>query len=83
MKKYIRIWVTLKRMTYKIRSVGSPLIKDYEKELRIGSIEGTWKDFWELEFWGNGSEKGYTRKHTGFRVTRWKTLFWGNLAFLR
>jgi hypothetical protein len=27
MKEYIRIWVTIKRVTYKIRSARGPLIK--------------------------------------------------------
>jgi hypothetical protein len=46
MKKYIRIWVTEKRMTRKIRSAGRPLIKDYEKRLKLWSVK------WELETFG-------------------------------
>jgi hypothetical protein len=30
-----------------------------------------------------GSEKGSSRKYTEKRVTRWRILFWGNLAVLR
>jgi hypothetical protein len=70
MKKYIRIWVTLKRMTYKIRSVWGPLIKDYEKWLRIEGLREDWKVFGIFGFWGNGLKKGYTRKTIGNRVAR-------------
>jgi hypothetical protein len=37
------------------------------------------KDFWEIEFWGNGSKKGSSRKHTGNWVTSWMKLFGGIL----
>jgi hypothetical protein len=70
MKKNIRIWVTKKRMTNKIRSVGGPLIKDYEKGLGIGGLREDWKVFGIFGFWGNGSKKGYTRKTIGNRVAR-------------
>jgi hypothetical protein len=46
MKKYIRIWVTLKRMTYKIRSASGPLIGDYEKWLGNRGLAENWNDFW-------------------------------------
>jgi hypothetical protein len=36
MKKCIRIWVTKKRMTNKIRSVGRPLREDCEEGLDLG-----------------------------------------------
>jgi hypothetical protein len=36
MKKYIRIWVTKKRMTSKIRSVCGPLRGDCEEGLDLG-----------------------------------------------
>jgi hypothetical protein len=41
------------------------------------------KDFWEIEFWGNGSKKGSSRKHTGNWVTSWRKLFGGILKGLR
>jgi hypothetical protein len=40
MKKNIRIWVTFKRVTKKIRLVCSPLIKDDERRLIIGVFKG-------------------------------------------
>jgi hypothetical protein len=39
-------------------------------------------NFW-LEIFECGSEKGWSRKHTGKRVTSWRIKFWGNLAVLR
>jgi hypothetical protein len=42
MKKNIRIWVTFKRVTKKIRSLRSPLIKDDERRLIIGVFKGIW-----------------------------------------
>jgi hypothetical protein len=57
-------------MTYKIRSVWGPLIKDHEKGLRIEGLREDWKVFGIFGFWGNGSEKGYTRKTIGNRVAR-------------
>jgi hypothetical protein len=83
MKKYIRNISYIKRVTSKIRSVGSPLSKDGEKGLDLGSIQWELEGF--LEFWGlgEGSKKGSTRKHTGKRVARWKFLFWRNSAVLR
>jgi hypothetical protein len=36
-----------------------------------------WIGIWELGFWGNTSEKGYTRKTTGNRVASWGLMFLG------
>jgi hypothetical protein len=69
MKKYIRIWVTKKRMTKKIRSAGRPLIKDGEKGLRNGGFGWVLDWFLGFGFLGESSEKGSTRISTGNRVT--------------
>jgi hypothetical protein len=66
-------------MTKKIRSVYGPLIRDYENWLRNGSIGRNLIGFVVWVFGGTNSEKGYTRKHTGIRVTRWHKMFWGNI----
>jgi hypothetical protein len=81
-EKDIIIWVTVKRMTSKIRSLRGPLIKDYEKSWNWGVLVGNWIEFWELEFLSGTSEKGSTRKHTENWVTRWAKLFLGELGFL-
>jgi hypothetical protein len=80
MKKYIRIWVTEKRMTRKIRSERSPLIKDYEIRLKLRSVKWELETFEVWNFLGSNSEKGCTRKDTGNRVARWGFLFWGNVG---
>jgi hypothetical protein len=49
----------------------------------MGSFGGNLKTFDRLEFLGESSKKGCTRKHTKNRVTSWSFLFWGNLAILR
>jgi hypothetical protein len=48
----------LKRVTSKIRSLRSPLIKDGEKWLIIGPIEGVWKLFEDLGFFEAGQRRG-------------------------
>jgi hypothetical protein len=60
MKEYIRIWVTLKRVTYKIRSACGPLIRDHENWLRIGGLDEIGIKFWVLWFGGNVREGEYT-----------------------
>jgi hypothetical protein len=79
MNKYIRIWVTIKRMTYKIRSERSPLREDYEIGLRIGGLAGFWIEFWNLEFWRNFSRRGthVNPLKIGSRVVH--LLHWRNL----
>jgi hypothetical protein len=70
-------------VTYKIRSASGPLI--------MGRRDGAenavkWRElerFLVEEFWRTSSEKGYRRKYTENRVTRWRFLYWGNLAILR
>jgi hypothetical protein len=54
----IRIWVTIKRMTNKIRSLRRPLIRDYEIGLDCGQLNGNRKEFWGFVFWGNVSRRG-------------------------
>jgi hypothetical protein len=47
---------------------------------------GDWMRFEKIlifGIWGRSSEKGYTRKTTGNRVTRWKELFLGESRVLR
>jgi hypothetical protein len=58
MKKYIKRWVILKRVTDKIRSGRSPLIRDGENGLIIGSTEGTWKVFEKFGIFGAGQRRG-------------------------
>jgi hypothetical protein len=83
MKKCIRIWVTLKRVTRLIRiSLWSLNNWDCEKWGNFRILFGIGKIF-GLEFFKGGSEKGSSRKHTGNRVTRWRNLFWGKLEILR
>jgi hypothetical protein len=77
MKKYIRIWVTVKRVTDKIRSAQGPLSKDHENWGNLGFLAGVELDFWN-EFLECGSEKGRSRKSTENRVTRWRIKIWGN-----
>jgi hypothetical protein len=72
-----------KRVTNKIRSACGPLIGDCEEWLNWGPTGRKLKHFENLRFGGTNSEKGYTRKHTGNRVTRWSFMFWGNLEILR
>jgi hypothetical protein len=43
--------------------VGSPLIRDYEKELRIRVLAGFWEDFWVL-FFGGGLQRRGARVNT-------------------
>jgi hypothetical protein len=69
MKKYIRIWVTKKRMTNKIRSVCRPLIKDRENGLRNGGFGWVLDRFLVFGFLEESSEKGSRRISTGNRVT--------------
>jgi hypothetical protein len=76
-EKNIRIWVTLKRLTNKIRSGCGPLIRDYENGLGNWAIGWIWIGNWWFEFWGNWSKKGSTRKTTENRVTRWRFLYLG------
>jgi hypothetical protein len=83
MKKNIGIWVSLKRVTYKIRSVRRPLIKDHEKGLKWWSIGRVLNWNWGLEFLEEFLEKGCTRKHTRNRVTRWRKMFGGIFGGLR
>jgi hypothetical protein len=45
-------------VTNKIRSLRSPLIKDGENGLIIGSVEGVWKVFGELGFFEAGQRRG-------------------------
>jgi hypothetical protein len=45
-------------VTSKIRSGRSPLIKDYENELKLWSIEENWKIFKRLGFFGAGQRRG-------------------------
>jgi hypothetical protein len=45
-------------VTNKIRSLRSPLIKDGEKVLIIGPIEGVWKVFGDLGFFEAGQRRG-------------------------
>jgi hypothetical protein len=79
MKKYIRIWVILKRVTDKIRSGCGPLINGTAKNWgNFGFWSELERNFW-LDFWETSSEKGCSRKTTENRVTRWRKLFWGNL----
>jgi hypothetical protein len=79
----IRIWVTIKRMTNKIRSLRRPLIRDYEIGLRLWSTEWKSKRILGFCFLGEFFQKGYTRKSIENRVTRCKEMFWGNLGALR
>jgi hypothetical protein len=71
---------------------GDPIIKISPQSLNNGTARIGWicgwldkirKDLRGWLFWRNGSEKGYTRKHTGKRVTSWSFCFWGNLGILR
>jgi hypothetical protein len=55
---------------------------DCEKWGNCGQMVGDGSIFF-AGFLECGSEKGSSRKYTGKRVTRWRMLFWGNLAFLR
>jgi hypothetical protein len=66
-----------------IKTARCPLIRDGEKEPIIGSVERGLKRFEVWNFLGESSEKGSTRKHTEKRVTRWRTMFWGNFEILR
>jgi hypothetical protein len=83
MKKDIRRWVTVNGCRYKIRSARGPLIIG---TTRLGEFEADWPGLetvfgdWFLR---DGSEKGWSRKHTEIRVTRWRICFWGNFGFLR
>jgi hypothetical protein len=78
MKKYIKIWVTEKRMTNKIRSAGRPLIKDGEKGLRNGGFGWVLDWFWVFGFWGNRQRRGahVFPPEIGSRVAHLCT--WGN-----
>jgi hypothetical protein len=58
MNKDIRIWVTVKRVTYKIRSGHGPLIRDYEKGLKWWSFGRIWIEFLFGIFWGNFWRRG-------------------------
>jgi hypothetical protein len=70
-------------VTSKIRSLRSPLIKDDEKRLIIGSIGRNLNWFLVWEFLEEFLEKGYTRKSTENRVARCRNMFWGNLKVSR
>jgi hypothetical protein len=83
MKEYIRIWVILKRVAVKIRSVGSPLRMGRREEAEFWPITRDLKQFWGIWNLGESSEKGCRRKHTGKRVTSWSFMYWGNFRNLR
>jgi hypothetical protein len=82
-EKCIRIWVTLKRVTNKIRSVYGPLIRDDERRLNSWSIEWVLKRILGIGIFGGWSEKGSSREITENRVTRWIFMFRGNLVISR
>jgi hypothetical protein len=70
-------------MTDKIRSAGSPLIKDHENWLKIRGLDKSWNVLRNFGFLGERSEKGSTRKYTENRVTRWAKMFLGEYWILR
>jgi hypothetical protein len=82
-EKNIGKWVTEKRMTGKIRSVRSPLIRDGEKRLNYRSFGRSWIGIFEFGVFESWSEKGNRRKHTGNWVTRWEKMFLGEFRDLR
>jgi hypothetical protein len=67
----------------KIRSGHGPLIKDCEKGLKNGGLNGVRKFFEDFGNLGESSEKGYTRKSTKNRVARCRKLFGGIFGDLR
>jgi hypothetical protein len=67
----------------KIRSERSPLIMGLREWAELWLIGREFKQFWGFGFLGESFQKGYTRKLTGKRVTRWRKVFWRNLAILR
>jgi hypothetical protein len=83
MKEYIRIWVILKRVTYKIRSARSPLIMGRWEWANNWGNWGNLESFLRIGLFGGWSEKGSSRECTENWVTRWTFLFWGNFGVLR
>jgi hypothetical protein len=49
----------------------------------MGSIKRVLESFDRLDFLGECSKKGSTRKYTKNRVTSWTNVFWGNSEVLR
>jgi hypothetical protein len=81
MKKDIRIWVTEKRMTIKIRSGCGPLIRDYEKWLNCGWLGGNWIEFGNFGFGGIGRRRGAHVNPLKIGSRDGQNCFWGNVRF--
>jgi hypothetical protein len=58
MKKYIKIWVTKKRMTNKIRSSVPSLKRGLRGRAGFGGLSEGWKDFERFWFLGERFREG-------------------------